>query len=60
VDAHKLHGLRRITIFEAKFDYLAHTLHQRIQIFRLGVAPAQLGHMAHIEAVFVALDYNVR
>jgi hypothetical protein len=56
LNANQFHGFGGIAIFEAKLDYFAYALYQRVQIFRLGVAAAQFGHRANIEAIFVALN----
>jgi hypothetical protein len=56
--AHKLHGLCRITVFEAEFDDFTASLHQRTQILRLCVTAAQFRHVRAVKSIFVTLNYH--
>ncbi len=47
-----------LIVFQGKLDNFAHSLHESVQIFRLGVATSQGRHGCDVVVLFISLDNN--
>ncbi len=56
--ADKLQGLFRLAIFQAQLNNFSCSFHQRVEVFGLGIATAELRHTGYIVAILVALDQH--